>query len=99
MLVSHQRFLRDRQRTVRIVSVCLTTLISDVTADCLLYTAGGTSAQFSQADIMLEISPLKQQLKSSAQCSNVAELYYRPLDVLLCTGTDNMSAFLQKNQR
>lgn len=30
---------------------------------------------------MLEISPLKQQLKSSAQRSNVAELYYRPLDV------------------
>lgn len=54
--------------------LCLTTLISDVTVDCLFLTAGGTSAQFSQTGIMLEGSPLEQQITCSAQYSNLSEL-------------------------
>lgn len=45
-----------------------------VTVDCLFLTAGGTSAQFSQTDIMLEGSPLEQQITCSAQYSNLSEL-------------------------
>lgn len=65
--------------------VFLTTLIWGVTAACLLLTAGGTSAQFSQTDITLECSPLEQQIKCSAQRSNVAELQYGPLHSCVCT--------------
>lgn len=87
-----------KRERVWIVFVHLTTLISDVTVDCWLLTAGGTSAQFSLTDSMLESSPLGQQITCSAQYSNLSKLQCRSLGSCFCTilsvrvRTDNMSA-------
>lgn len=99
MQISVSSLTHIKKQTVWIVFGRLTTFISDVTADSLLLTAGGTSADFTQTDIKLESFPLQQQIKCSPQCSNAAELQYRPLDSCVCTilslciGTDNMSTF------